>query len=403
MDSVPVAVIGAGPYGLSVAAHLRQAGVPTRVFGDPMAFWSERMPDGMQLRSGWDGSHIADAAGALTLDVYQAVQGRQLPRPIRLCDFVAYGKWFAEQVVPEVDRRQVTQVEKAGGQLRLGLSDGGMLAAGQVVVATGISEFARVPPAFRGLPTALVSHTSTHRSFEGCKAKDVLIVGGGQSALEYAALLHEAGAEVEVVVRHDRIHWLTHGAGSRLNTALQSRSNPLRPLLFPPSEIGPVGISLLVDKPALYTHVPTPRLRGRVSARALRPAGAQWLRPRLDSVPLHTDTAVVSCEVVEDRLRLTLTDGSTRIVDHLLLATGYQVDVTRCAFLSPSLLAGVRSEGGYPVLSKTLESSVPGLHFAGAAAAGTVGPLMRFVAGTGYAARAVARAAASAYSGVRGP
>jgi len=395
MDRVPVAVIGAGPYGLAVAAHLRSAGLPPAVFGAPMSFWTGSMPEGMLLRSGWDGSHIADPDGKLTLDEYEADTGRRLARPIPVDDFVDYGHWFADRVGADPDPRTVTSVDVIGPGLRLTLSDGSTLAAQSVVVATGIAEFAHIPPEHADLIPTFASHTSRHASFSEFAGKRVVVVGSGQSALESAALLHESGAQVEVVARNDHVHWLTHGAGSRVHQALQSRHNPVRRWLFPPSDIGPVGISLLVDRPALFTRIPTSTLRARVSRRALRPAGAQWLRSRLESVPLRTSTVLRSCDPTSSGLAVETSDGRRTEVDHLLLATGYAVDVARCRFLGPDLVRSLRRIDGYPVLSPTLESSVPGLYFTGATAMRAMGPIARFVAGTAYAAHAATRGIAS--------
>jgi hypothetical protein len=112
----------------------------------------------------------------------------------------------------------------------------------------------------------------------------IAVIGGGKSALESAALLHEAGAHVEVLVRAPEVRWLRYGTDSRLHAALHSERNPLKGLLFPPSDIGPPGINLLVDKPALFTRIPTRELQDRIAYRAIRPAGSGWLRARLASV-----------------------------------------------------------------------------------------------------------------------
>src|SRR5207253_586873 len=133
-----IAVVGAGPYGLAVASHLRAAGREVRVFGKAMDFWDGHMPRGMLLRSPWAGSHIADPERALTLDRYEQAHGYKLPRQVPLADFVRYGQWFQRQAVPDLDGRLVSAVERADGGFRLTLDDGDNLWADGVVIATGI-------------------------------------------------------------------------------------------------------------------------------------------------------------------------------------------------------------------------------------------------------------------------
>lgn len=386
----PVVIIGAGPYGLAAAAHLRAAGVETRVFGEAMAFWERQMPAGMLLRSYWDASHIADPDRDLTLDAYDAASPVPVPRPVPLDRFVAYGRWFSQQIVPDLDTRRIARIEPEARGFRLTTEDGESIHAGRVVVATGIAAFTRRPEPFAGIAPALASHTADCADFSRFAGRHVAVIGGGQSALESAALLREAGAHVEVIARAAAIHWLRYGSGSKLHAALHSDKNPLRSLLYPASDIGPPGLNYLVDKPALFTKIPTRALRGRAARRAIRPAGSGWLRPRLRDVPIATGLSVVAAKPSGDRLRLALSDGTIRAVDHALLATGYAVDVARYPFLTPELLRGLDRIAGYPRLNAGFESSVPGLHFLGAPAAESFGPLMRFVAGTGYAARGLA-------------
>jgi hypothetical protein len=269
------------------------------------------------------------------------------------------------------------------------LAGGAAATAHRVVVAAGISPFARRPIQFDGIAPELASHTSAHNGFGRFKGQSVAVIGAGQSALESAALLREEGAHVEVIARERTIHWLRYGSGSRLHAILHSSKNPFRPILYPPSDVGPPGINFLVDKPYLFKGVPTRTLRARLARRAIRPAGAGWLRCRLATVSITTGTAVTAAEPIVERLRLHLSDGSAREVDHALLGTGYEVDVARYPFLTPEILHMLQWRGGYPLLAKGFESSVQGLHFLGAPAAESFGPIMRFVAGTGFAARSV--------------
>ncbi|MDQ6915719.1 MAG: NAD(P)-binding domain-containing protein, partial [Actinomycetota bacterium] len=207
MSPPSVAILGAGPYGLAVAAHLLDAGVETAVFGEPMEFWRRHMPGRMLLRSSLRASHIADPRRELTLDAFYAERGAAPPRPVPISDFLAYAEWFRQKREIEPDRRRVTALARNGHGFALTLDNGAELAAERVVVATGLEPFPRVPAVFRDLPPELVSHSCQHADLGAFRGRDVLVVGGGQSALESAALLAEEGARVEVVARALTVHW----------------------------------------------------------------------------------------------------------------------------------------------------------------------------------------------------
>ncbi len=380
-----VAIIGAGPYGLAAAAHLRAAKIEICVFGKAMEFWENQMPEGMLLRSSWDASHIADPHRAATLDSYSASQNATVPKPVPVDRFIAYGRWFQNRIVPDLDRRRVVNVEIAPTSFRLALEDGDSVQVQRVVVAAGIALFARRPSQFDGFPPALVSHSSEHRSMKRFAGQRVAVVGSGQSALESAALLHELGADVEVIARRPRVNWLDQRA-----RWLKSKANPIRPLLYPSTDVGPPGLNLIVATPDLFKRLPRP-LQERIAYRSIRPAGAGWLVPRLREVRITTGIVISSARLAGERVDLELSDGPKRCVDHVMLATGYQVDISRFEFLNPGLLRALCVSDGYPELTAGLESSVPGLHFLGAPAARSFGPLCRFVSGTPFTARALTR------------
>jgi FAD-dependent urate hydroxylase len=384
----PVVIVGAGPYGLAAAAYLRAANVEVHILGQPMGFWLRHMPAGMWLRSSWEASRIADPTHTWTLDEYAARSGIQVPEPIPLQDFIAYGQWFQRQGVPDVDRRRVTWIQSSAHGFHLLLEDGASLQARRVIIAAGLECFAWRPEHSRALPPTRASHSSDHRSFDQFAGQQVLVVGGGQSALESAALLGEAGAEVEVLVRAPRVHWL--GGGARLLRRLGPLHGLARRVVYAPTDVGPPGLSRVVAVPDLFRCLPAP-LQHRIAGRSIRPAGSSWLRPRLVGVVITPGRTVVAAICRGDRVRLTLDDGTERSVDHVLLATGYRVDITRYGFLAPELVQQVRCVAGYPVLTAGFESSVPGLHFLGAPAARSFGPLMRFVSGTWYAAPSLTR------------
>jgi FAD-dependent urate hydroxylase len=380
MDEIDIAVIGTGPHGLAAAAHLRRAGFDCLLLGDPMSFWRE-MPAGMLLRSNWTATSIAEYDGPLSLDSYCADTGTALKLPIPLERFREYGAWVQQHVAPDVDGRLVDRVELDGDTFVLTLNDGTRLRAYRVVVAAGIAPFVHRPAVSAGLPAGLASHTADHRDLSRFSGQQVLVVGGGQSALESAALLHESGADVDVLVRADHINWLHGGKYHR-------KLGRLAPLVYAPTDVGPMGISRIVAVPDLFRRLPR-SVQDPMAARAIRPAGAAWLKPRLENVPIQLGRTLRAARPVGEKLQVELDDGTVRAVDHLLFGTGYRVDITRYPFLDPSLVGSVKCVDGYPLLRPGMESSVPRLHFLGAPAARSFGPIMRFVAGGWFGARSL--------------
>jgi cation diffusion facilitator CzcD-associated flavoprotein CzcO len=381
----PVVVIGAGPYGLAAAAHLREAGLDTHVFGRPMEFWREQMPTGMFLRSAWEASSIGDPSGRLTLDVYRDECAPGLREPVPIGDFIRYADWFREHAVQEIDDRRVERVERDGDGFRLVLDDGSDFEAGRVIVAVGLASFVTRPPLFDGFPAELASHSSEYTDFDAFAGKRVLVTGGGQSALESAALLAEAGADVEVLVRAPVVHWLpTKKLAS--GRAAPLRRHLYRPvihrMLYAPTDVGPPGLNWLVAVPHVFRRFPR-RLQTPIARRCIRPAGAAWLPDRLENVDILVDRSVVEASR-NGHVQVRLSDGSEREVDHVLLATGFRVDVRGYPFLPAELLSKLETRVGHPVLRRGFESSVHGLHFLGAPSAWSFGPIMRFVCGTRF-------------------
>ena len=371
-----VAIIGAGPYGLSAAAHLKAAGVSVCVFGEPMRFWASNMPAGMLLRSPRDASNLSDPDSRFSLEHYEAASRTPATAPVPLETFVAYGRWFNQQSAPAMDPRAVDEVRAAPHGFTLRLEDGEERRFERVVVAAGVGSFMRKPEVFGRLNAAEASHCYEGRSPQEFSGKRVVVIGAGQSALESAALLHEAGADVEVISRIPQLRWI--GMHPWLH-----RMGPLSDLLYSKFDVGPAGISRLVAMPNVVRRVPL-GLRDRIRTRAVRSAGSRWLPPRLQRVKVTTGRSVVDAGSLRHEVKIKLDDGSERTVDHVLMGTGYTVDLTRYRFMSPELLSKVRVYDGYPILSSGLRSSVPGLHFIGAPAARSFGPLMYFVAGTAF-------------------
>jgi FAD-dependent urate hydroxylase len=388
MENCDVVVLGAGPYGLAVATHLKNVkGLEVRIFGEPMSFWERNMPVGMFLRSNWTATQIADPHLALTLEAYGSESGRSVSQPVPLDRFVQYGHWYQQKGVPDLERRAVCRVDRGPDSFRITLGDGEVLGSRRVVVAAGIGSFAWRPPEFDNLPAELASHTSEHRDLGKWTGKKVLVVGGGQSALESAALLHEGGAEAEVIARTHKIHWLQ---GSLSRTLHHGLGKYVRSILYAPTDVGPAGISRLMARPDLLRHLPR-SVQDKLRKRAVRPAGARWLVDRLQSVPVRLGCSVVDIATAGLSVRVRLSDGTERTVDHVLLGTGYRVNVAKYGFFSPELVQSMRRSNGYPCLEQGLETSVPGLHIVGAPAAWSFGPLMQFVSGARYTAQALTR------------
>ena len=378
-------VIGAGPYGLSVTAHLKGKGIPTQIFGKPMEFW-KKMPPAMYLKSSWSALGISDPAGKYSLNRFSKAAGIPREEPVRLQTFLRYGQWFQQRVVPEVDQTYVKLLAQDGRGFHLDLEDGRSIKASKVVVAAGIASFANVPAFASHLPTTLVSHCQEYNDFSQFKEKQVIVVGGGQSALESAALLYEAGASVELIAR-DPVVWI--------DRRLYRYTGPLKRIFYPPSDVGPPGINWLVAFPLLFRRF-SAEARHALEDRAIRPAGAPWLRPRVEGrFSLTQSTSIESTTEHGGGLHLRLSDGTTRDVDHIVLGTGYRANIHALPFIEPSLLTKVREYSGSPLLNEWFESSVPHLYFVGAVAGYVFGPLCRFVVGSKVSARQVARHASA--------
>jgi pyridine nucleotide-disulfide oxidoreductase len=391
-DAVDVAIVGAGPYGLSLGAHLRAAGVVFRQFGLPMQLWREAMPAGMFLKSQGFASNLSDPAGSRTLRAFCESTGRDYADyglPVPLETFVAYGDWFQRAEVPHLEAQMVSGVTRAGGHYEIRLSDGGTVLARKVVVATGVQHFAHLPGTLAALPAKVCTHTSAHDDLAVFAGHEVAVVGAGQSALESAALLHESGASVTVLVRAPELVW--NGAPLPNQRSIRQR------LREPEAGLGSGWSTWFYsNQPDLFRRLPAAR-RVRTARTALGPAGAHWLRPRVEGkIRMLVGHSVRWAEPGPCGVRLgLLVDGGVTVeitAEHVLAATGYRADLERLSFLDERLRSTVRTLATSPDVGPDFQCSVPGLYFIGPAVAPTFGPVMRFVYGADYAARTVARA-----------
>jgi hypothetical protein len=410
-DLLPVAIIGAGPYGLSIAAHLRACGIDFRIFGIPMRTWRARMPAGMFLKSEGFASNLYDPEGCLTLKRFCAEDGLaygDCGKPVPLETLAAYGLAFHRRFVPQLEERRVVALDPSANGFRLRLDDGETFAARRAVVAVGLSYFQHLPECLAGSPAELVSHSADHRDLGGFKGRQVAVIGAGASALDLAGLLHEAGAEVSLVARRTAIAWTAPPL------------SPDRPLWqrirYPISGMGPgLRSRLYEDAPMLFRYLPqTTRLR--IVKTFLGPAPGWFMRDRVvGRVQLHLGTTLQRAEIRGGRIQLCLASGDgarhSMLIDHVIAATGYRTDLRRIPFFGAELRAPLRVVEDTPVLSSNFESSVPGLYFVGLASANTFGPVMRFMLGARSTARRLsmhlarppARRLLSAGAGTVGP
>lgn len=384
MEKTDVAVVGAGPYGLAIAAHLEHAGVDRVVFGDPGVTWRDNMPRGMLLKSEPYGSDIAaPLPGQRARDFCElrGIEYRERGLPLAVETFSAYAQWYWTRLVADVRQVKVTSVSTAEGGFHLVTDAGDLLAARSVVVATGLMPFVHIPGELGGGRSALVSHAWDHSDPAALRGLHVGVIGAGQSALETAVLLHESGVDVEVLARVPKIHF--------------SAANP-----------DPTGWWSLVRSPVtktgdgwhswFYHCLPDAfrALPGTVRLRKglgfLGPSGAPWLRPRFEGrVAARAGVRIRSSRPVGDRIRLELDGGADAEFDHVIAGTGYRLDVDRLSFLDPDLRARIARAGGAASLGHGFESSVEGLYFVGAMSAPSLGPSNRFLSGTYFASRRV--------------
>lgn len=361
-------VIGAGPYAYSAAACARDHGIDVHVVGQPMAFWREQMPADMFLRSGPDW-HL-DPGGRYTFEAFFEDSGLRPEEfdPIPIALFLDYAEWFRRHASLEVDERMVADLARPDGTFVATLEDGSTIAAEKVVAVPGIRNFAHLPPWHADVPPSLRSHTTELVTFEDLAGARVVIIGGRQSAYEWAALLCDHGAEqVHVVHRH------------------------------PTPEFAKVSWAFVND----YTDQ---TLAHRGWWRRLSPAERQsiagefwkvgrltlepWLVPRLAPgvVTSHPDCEVTNVTVVDREVRLQLSDQTTLLADHVVFASGYRADLSRIPYLR-GLLPHVMTTDGFPDLSEGFETSMPGLHLIGFASTRDFGPFYGFTKGCPSAAR----------------
>jgi thioredoxin reductase len=389
-ERTQVAIIGAGPYGLSIAAHLRGGRREFRIFGSPMSTWCDHMPDGMLLKSDGFASNLSDPDGRFTLAEYCASQGIPYDDtriPIALQTFRDYGRAFQRHIVPELENRQVVAVERAARGYLLHLDDGTSGQADHIVCAAGITHFACVPPELSGLPADLLTHSSAHRDVRRFAGRSVTVLGGGASAIDLAVLLADAGVDVTLVARRSSLRFADPPAAG----APSWRQN----LREPRSVIGPGWRSRIYAEVPWAVRLLPPALRLPLIKKHLGPAAGWPMKARFaDRVRSFLGHEVLEARDAGSRVHLRLGSAAGSLdhrTDHVIAATGYKVDIDRIPFLSEDLKSRIRSTQNAPVLSRRMESTLPGLYFVGAASVSSFGPVMRFACGADWAAQRIAR------------
>ncbi|MBV9573581.1 MAG: NAD(P)/FAD-dependent oxidoreductase, partial [Acidobacteriales bacterium] len=364
-----IAIVGAGPYGLSIAAHLRKHGIPFRIFGHPMDSWRAHMPKGMLLKSDGFASDIYDPDRSFTLREYCA--GRQIDYadtglPVSRETFTDYGVAFQQRLVPELEEKNVVGIEQVAGEFRLRLDDGETLESQRVILAVGITHFEHTPTSISQLPPQFLSHSFRHHDLESFRGRRVVVLGGGSSAIDLAGLLKEAGSDVQLVARRPSLRF-------------HSEPHPGKPtpwwrrMRHPQSGLGPGWRSrFFANSPELFYYLPE-RLRLEAVRKSLGPSAGWFAKKKMENVPVWLGVTVQSADVAggEVRLRLLAANGSQRelLTEHIIAATGYKVDMARLTFLSAGIRSALKTVDGTPILSPAFESSLPGLYFVGIAAA----------------------------------
>lgn len=367
-------VIGAGPYALSTAAFAEERGIDTVILGQPMAFWREHMPEGMFLRSGADW-HL-DAGGVHTLETFlderQIIPADVDPIPIGL--FLEYVGWFQHVKKIDVQQDLVVDLAKPNSRFEATLTSGKRIIADAVVCAPGIRHYTSIPDWAASIPDGRAAHTCDLVRFDELAGARALIVGGRQSAYEWAALIREHGAErIDIVHRHDvprfdRVSW----------------------------KFVDEHVETTIKVPGYWRNLPKAQQEA-IAARFWevgRLTLEHWLTPRLAWEGIHrwpgTEVADVTLAGGGKELRVQLSNSEGLTVDKVVFASGYRADLTRVPYLA-GLLERIDIADGFPVLDEGFGTSLRGLYITGFSATRDFGPFFGFVKGSPAAATLIAR------------
>ncbi|WP_174732022.1 NAD(P)-binding domain-containing protein [Mesobacillus harenae] len=348
-----VAIIGAGPYGISMAAHAKKAGLHYRVFGYPMEFWHSKMPPNMYIRTLLEHTGLSDPDNQFTLKNYQSERNINLTYPMPRSVLVEYANWFINKTKISVENSYITKVLKSKNFFVLETDNGTTLRAKNVIIAVGLTNAKYIPENFKQFSKSYISHTADHTDYRSFKDKSVLVLGGGQSAWEAAALLYQAGAEVELVYR--------------------------RPQRLSPDKNTNAIQKELAGKFYFLSYQEKEEIRRQLE----RPTVSDFLIPLVEGkVTQRPNTMIDQVFLTENQqLLVSFNDQSSAVYDHVIAATGYRFSVNKLFFLQSFVNYMQINEQGEPKLNEYFESSIPNLYFAGPAAAYSHGPTFRFISG----------------------
>ena len=376
-------IIGAGPFGLAMAAYAQHLSTDYLIVGKPMEFWQANMPQEMYLRSACDW-HL-DPVNKDTIERFLQTQNLTPAdvEPLSLRFYLSYIRWFQEQKQIESIPKYVQQLDhiNSGANLfQATMEDGQTITAKQVVVALGFKHFKNEPPDLvKRLPAGRISHTCDLVDFESLKGKRCLIIGGRQSAFEWTALLNDAGAEA--------VHLSHRHASPAFAEADWSWVNPL--------------VDAMVDNPGWFRNLSAAE-KDEVSHRLWAEGRLKvepWLESRVmkETVKLWPNTQVVSCdERPGGDLLVKLDTGESLTVDHIILATGYKVKIDQVPFLAQgNILPQLTTRNGFPVLDEHFQTNLPGLFMTSMAATQDFGPFFAFTISVRTSAKLIGQALVS--------
>ncbi|HSX09009.1 MAG TPA: NAD(P)-binding domain-containing protein [Candidatus Saccharimonadales bacterium] len=377
-------VVGAGPYGLSIAAHLQEKGQNIAVFGKPLYLWKNHMPKGMLLRSIWWASFLSDPQRKFDLVQYGKKNNIKIPHPLPMDMFLDYSLWFQKNVLPNVDETYINNIVKKDGNFVFTLADGREIQSKAVVMACGLAYYVHIPDEFTKLPKEFVSHTYDYGDFEHLKGKDIVIVGGGQSALETGAIMHENGINIEIVMRK-QLNWLKPDNRER---------GMIECLRTPDAGMGAGWINRALEvSPYFFQKLPRKVKDWHLNGRGKHgPAGSFWLKSRLEKVTINENEPIKDVKVEGKKVVITLKSGKVVKADHVILATGYKADLDKLYMIDESLRRQIKVYKGMPVLNGHFESTIKDMYFVGYSSHMSFGPLYRFIVGAPATAKRVAKA-----------